>query len=347
MSSTLAFIPSPSEGVWHLGPLPIRGYALCIIAGVVIAVWMGERRWTARGGEPGALLDIATWAVPFGLVGGRLYHVLTDGWQLYFAPGRDPWQAFEIWKGGLGIWGAIALGALGAWIGCRRKGISIAALADTVAPGIALAQAVGRWGNWFNQELFGKPTTLPWGLEIDPGRPGTIPGVSTYHPTFLYESLWCVGVALVVLWAARRFHLTHGRAFALYVATYTVGRAWIEWLRVDPAHHFLGLRINDWTCLVVFLGAVAYMYLKRGDTSPERISGKRPAGERADGEASGGDGTAEASGTRDTGETGDDVKDDSAEGFAAGSGDDPGAGEERGGGSGGDASAGADGGHRM
>lgn len=277
MRPTLAFIPSPSEGVWHLGPLPIRAYALCIIAGVIVAVWMGERRWTARGGEPGALLDIATWAVPFGLVGGRLYHVITD-WQLYFAPGGNPIQALEIWRGGLGIWGAIALGALGAWIGCRRKGVGLAALADTVAPGIALAQAIGRWGNYFNQELFGKPTTLPWGLEIDPGRPGTIPGVATYHPTFLYESLWCVGVALVVLWATKRFTLTHGRAFALYVASYTVGRAWIEWLRVDPAHHILGLRLNDWTSMIVLLAAIAYLYLKRGDTTPERIRGDGPAG---------------------------------------------------------------------
>lgn len=276
MNPTLAFIPSPSEGVWHLGPLPIRAYALCIIAGVVVAVWMGERRWTARGGEPGTLLDIATWAVPFGLVGGRLYHVITD-YQLYFAPGGRPIQALEIWKGGLGIWGAIALGALGAWIGCRRKGVSLTALADTVAPGIALAQAIGRWGNWFNQELFGRPSNLPWALEIEPGRPGTVPGVSTYQPTFLYESLWCIGVAILVLWAAKRYSLTHGRAFALYVAAYTVGRAWIEWLRVDPAHHILGLRLNDWTSLIVFLAAVAYLYVKRRDTSPERIRGNAPA----------------------------------------------------------------------
>ncbi|HEY3687734.1 MAG TPA: prolipoprotein diacylglyceryl transferase [Streptosporangiaceae bacterium] len=287
MEPTLAFIPSPHEGVWHLGPIPIRAYALCIIAGVIIAVWMGERRWKARGGEPGALLDIATWAVPFGLVGGRLYHVLTDGWQLYFAPGRDPIQALEIWKGGLGIWGAIALGALGAWIGCRRKGVSIAAFADTVAPGIAIAQAVGRWGNWFNQELFGKPSTLPWALKIDPGMPSTIPGVTTYQPTFLYESLWCIGVAILVLWATKRFRLTHGRAFALYVAAYTVGRAWIEYLRIDEAHHFLGLRINDWTALIVFLAAIAYMYLRRNDTSPESIRGNQPstAGDGTDADA--------------------------------------------------------------
>jgi len=278
MEPTLAFIPSPSQGVWHLGPLPIRAYALCIIAGVIVAVWMGERRWTARGGEPGALLDIATWAVPFGLVGGRLYHVITD-WQLYFAPGGNPIQALEIWKGGLGIWGAIALGAVGAWIGCRRKGVSLAALADSVAPGIAIAQAIGRFGNYFNQELFGRPSKLPWALEIDPGRPGTIPGVTTYQPTFLYESLWCIGVAILVLWATKRFTLTHGRAFALYVASYTVGRAWIEWLRVDPAHHILGLRLNDWTSLIVFVAAIAYMYVKRNDTSPERIRADGPAGD--------------------------------------------------------------------
>jgi prolipoprotein diacylglyceryl transferase len=166
-------------------------------------------------------------------------------------------DAFKIWEGGLGIWGAIALGAVGAWIGCRRRGIPLPAYADAIAPGIAFAQAIGRWGNWFNQELYGKPTDLPWALEITSSSDGRVPG--TYHPTFLYESLWCVGVAFLVIWADRRFRLGHGRAFALYVAAYCTGRAWIEYMRVDDAHHILGLRLNVWTAIFVFLLAVTYL----------------------------------------------------------------------------------------
>ncbi|MFF4247175.1 prolipoprotein diacylglyceryl transferase [Streptomyces sp. NPDC001822] len=252
-----AFIPSPSTGVIELGPIPLRGYAFCIIIGVFVAVWFGNKRWIARGGKAGTVADIAVWAVPFGLVGGRLYHVITD-YQLYFSDGEDWVDAFKIWEGGLGIWGAIALGAVGAWIGCRRRGIPLPAWADALAPGIAFAQAIGRWGNWFNQELYGKPTDLPWGLKISEG---TNRVAGTYHPTFLYESLWCIGVALLVIWADRRFKLGHGRAFALYVAAYCVGRGWIEYLRVDEAHHVLGLRLNVWTAIVVFALAVTYIVI--------------------------------------------------------------------------------------
>jgi prolipoprotein diacylglyceryl transferase len=252
----LAFIPSPSRGVLYLGPVPLRGYAFCIIIGVFVAVWLGNKRWIARGGRAGTVADIAVWAVPFGLVGGRLYHVITD-YELYFSEGRDWVDAFKIWEGGLGIWGAIALGAVGAWIGCRRRGIPLPAYADAIAPGIAFAQAIGRWGNWFNQELYGKPTDLPWALEITSSADGRVPG--TYHPTFLYESLWCIGVAFLVIWADRRFRLGHGRAFALYVAAYCTGRAWIEYMRVDEAHHILGLRLNVWTAILVFLLAVTYL----------------------------------------------------------------------------------------
>ncbi|WP_328556073.1 MULTISPECIES: prolipoprotein diacylglyceryl transferase [unclassified Streptomyces] len=252
----LAYIPSPSHGVLHLGPIPLRGYAFCIIIGVFLAVWLGNKRWIARGGRAGTVADIAVWAVPFGLVGGRLYHVITD-YELYFSEGRDWVDAFKIWQGGLGIWGAIALGALGAWIGCRRRGIPLPAWADAVAPGIAFAQACGRWGNWFNQELYGRATNLPWALHITSSTDGRVPGY--YHPTFLYESLWCVGVGFLVIWADRRFKLGHGRAFALYVAAYCVGRGWIEYMRVDDAHHILGLRLNDWTALVVFVLAVIYI----------------------------------------------------------------------------------------
>ncbi|MFJ7197095.1 MULTISPECIES: prolipoprotein diacylglyceryl transferase [unclassified Streptomyces] len=253
----LAYIPSPSTGVIDLGPIPLRGYAFCIIIGVFVAVWFGNKRWVARGGRSGTVADIAVWAVPFGLVGGRLYHVITD-YQLYFSDGENWVDAFKIWQGGLGIWGAIALGAVGAWIGCRRRGIPLPAWADALAPGIALAQACGRWGNWFNQELYGKPTDLPWALKISEG-PNRVAG--TYHPTFLYESLWCIGVALLVIWADRRFKLGHGRAFALYVAAYCAGRGWIEYMRVDEAHHILGLRLNVWTALIVFVLAVVYMVI--------------------------------------------------------------------------------------
>ncbi|MCX4574374.1 prolipoprotein diacylglyceryl transferase [Streptomyces sp. NBC_01571] len=252
----IAYIPSPSHGVLHLGPIPLRGYAFCIIIGVFVAVWLGNKRWIARGGRAGTVADIAVWAVPFGLVGGRLYHVITD-YELYFSEGRDWVDAFKVWQGGLGIWGAIALGAVGAWIGCRRRGIPLPAWADALAPGIVFAQAIGRWGNWFNQELYGRATDVPWALHITSATDGRVPGY--YHPTFLYESLWCVGVGFLVIWADRRFTLGHGRAFALYVAAYCVGRGWIEYMRVDDAHHFLGLRLNDWTAMVVFVLAVAYI----------------------------------------------------------------------------------------
>ncbi|MGH3239984.1 MAG: prolipoprotein diacylglyceryl transferase [Spirillospora sp.] len=276
----LAYIPSPSQGVWHLGPIPIRAYAVMIILGIVVAVWLGERRWAAKGGAPGVIVDVAVWAVPFGLVGGRIYHVLTD-YQRYFGADGDPVRALEIWEGGLGIWGAIGLGAVGAYIGCRRRGISILALADAVAPGIVLAQAIGRWGNYWNQELYGRPLDAFWAVEIDENHRPVIDGgpaldpkyadIAHYHPTFLYESLWCVGVAILVIWADRRYKLTHGRAFALYVAAYTVGRAWIEALRIDEAHEVLGLRLNDWTSFILFAGAVAYLYQARGRTDPENV----------------------------------------------------------------------------
>jgi prolipoprotein diacylglyceryl transferase len=254
-----ASIPSPSDAVWQLGPVPVRAYALCILAGILVAIWVGNRRWIARGGMPGVVGDIAVWAVPFGIVGARLYHVATD-WESYFGPGQDPVDALKIWQGGLGVWGAIAMGVLGGWIGAKRRGIPLPPLADALAPGIVLAQAIGRFGNWFNQELFGRPTDLPWGLEIDPQfRPEQYADVETFHPTFLYEALWCVLVALILVWADRRFRMGHGRVFALYVALYTVGRSYIETLRVDPAREVLGLRVNVWTSVVLFAGAVIYI----------------------------------------------------------------------------------------
>ncbi|MFG1701929.1 prolipoprotein diacylglyceryl transferase [Nonomuraea sp. M3C6] len=272
----LASIPSPSQGVWYLGIIPIRAYALCIVLGVIVAVWLSERRWRARGGQKGTIVDIAVPAVIFGLIGGRLYHVITD-WQTYFGSRavKEPYQALFIWEGGLGIWGAIALGAVGVWWSVRRRGISMSAVADTVAPGIAFAQAIGRWGNWFNQELYGSPTTLPWGLEIDANHGGE-PGV-LYHPTFLYESLWDLALGFALILAGRRFALRHGRLFALYVAGYTLGRFWIEGLRIDPvggvdhAVTFLGLRINQWTAIVLFVGALVYLWVTRKKDSEEIV----------------------------------------------------------------------------
>jgi prolipoprotein diacylglyceryl transferase len=257
---TILSIPSPSDGVWNLGPVPLRGYALCIILGIVAAIWIGERRWVARGGKSGEVSDLAVWAVPFGLVGGRLYHVATD-YQLYFGEDNNPVTALYVWRGGLGVWGAIAMGALGVVIGARLKGIRLLPVLDAMAPGVLIAQALGRWGNWFNQELFGGPTDLPWGLEIDRDhRPVGYIDVETFHPTFLYEFLWCLAAFAFVVWADRRFRLGHGRVLALYVMAYTLGRGWIETLRIDDVQlqDVLGLRLNVWTSIVLFVAAAAY-----------------------------------------------------------------------------------------
>jgi prolipoprotein diacylglyceryl transferase len=289
-TTVLAYFPSPAQGVWYLGPFPIRAYALCIIAGIIAALMIGDRRWAARGGERGVIYDIALWAVPFGLVGGRLYHVLTD-WQTYFGPGgAGIGAALRIWEGGLGIWGAVALGAVGAWIGCRRKGIPLPAFGDAVAPGIVLAQAIGRVGNYFNQELYGRETTVPWGMEVFYRRDASgvvdvhsLDGVSTgqvaavVHPTFLYELLWNLLVFVFLLWADRRFRLGHGRLFALYVAAYCVGRFGVELLRDDAATHIAGIRINVFTSVFVFIGAVLYLLLApKGREDPETLRGWEP-----------------------------------------------------------------------
>ncbi|GAC1610244.1 MAG: prolipoprotein diacylglyceryl transferase [Mycobacteriales bacterium] len=256
---TLAYIPSPSQGVWHLGPFPVRAYALCIILGVVVAVVIGERRWVARGGRRGAVADLAGIAVPIGLLGGRIYHVITSPTQYL----HHPIDALFIWRGGLGIPGGILGGVIAGVIVCRRRGIRPGAMADSIAVGVPLAQAIGRFGNYFNQELFGRPTHLPWGLEIDPSNPNAVPGAQAYQPTFLYESLWNVGVAGIVLWADRRWRLGHGRAFALYLALYAVGRSWIEALRIDDASRLFGLRLNDYVAAVIFVGAVTYLIRTR------------------------------------------------------------------------------------
>ncbi|OBG80229.1 prolipoprotein diacylglyceryl transferase, partial [Mycobacterium sp. E802] len=293
-TTVLAYLPSPSQGVWHLGPVPIRAYALCIIVGIVAALIIGDRRWQARGGEAGVIYDIALWAVPFGLVGGRLYHVLTD-WPTYFGPGgKGLGAAFQVWEGGLGIWGAVALGGVGAWIGCRTRGIPLPAFGDAIAPGIILAQAIGRLGNYFNQELYGGDTTLPWGLEIyqrvnAAGNVDYLNGVSTgevlrvVHPTFLYELLWNLLVFALLIWADRRFNLGHGRLFALYVAGYCAGRFLVELMRSDPATEFAGIRVNTFTSTFVFIGAIIYIMLAtKGREDPATLAGKRDEDEEAE-----------------------------------------------------------------
>ncbi|MBY6349776.1 prolipoprotein diacylglyceryl transferase [Rhodococcoides corynebacterioides] len=272
-ASVLAYIPSPPQGVWYAGPLALRAYALFIIIGIVVAIVWGDRRWVARGGDKGTVLDVAVWAVPFGLIGGRLYHVITDA-PTYFGEGGNPIDALKIWQGGLGIWGAVLLGGIGAWIACRRRGIPLPAFGDAVAPPILLAQAIGRIGNYFNQELYGRETTLPWGLEIYQrvdanGRIDSLTGVSTglvervVHPTFLYELLWNVVVVILLVIVDRRFRIGHGRVFALYVAGYCAGRFAIELMRTDYATLIGGIRVNSFTSGIVFLLAAAYVVLAR------------------------------------------------------------------------------------
>jgi prolipoprotein diacylglyceryl transferase len=286
-TTVLAYFPSPPQGVWHLGPVPLRAYALFIIIGIIAALLIGDRRWEARGGERGVIYDIALWAVPFGLIGGRLYHLATD-WRTYFGEGgAGPIAALRIWDGGLGIWGAVALGGVGAWIACRRRDIPLPAFGDAIAPGIVLAQAIGRLGNYFNQELFGRETTLPWGLEIfyrrDPAGfvdVHSLDGVSTgqlamvVQPTFLYELLWNLLIFVVLIFLDRRFTLGHGRLFATYVAGYCIGRFWVELLRDDTATHIAGIRINSFTSTFVLIGAVVYLILApKGREDPATLSG--------------------------------------------------------------------------
>ncbi len=265
MSSALvipASIPSPGWSGFTIGPVTIHAYALCILAGIVAALWLTNRRWLARGGPEGTVWDVAIWAIPFGIIGGRLYHVFSSP-DAYFGPNGNLALIPQIWLGGLGIWGAVALGLVGAWIGCRRAGVKLTAFMDAAAPGLLLAQAIGRWGNWFNQELFGAPTDLPWGLQIDADNPnfpaGAEPG-TLFHPTFLYESLWnLAGVALLLI-LDRKFRLRRGMLFWLYVAYYTLGRVWIEMLRIDDAEMItlfgVTQRLNVWTSLLLLVAAL-------------------------------------------------------------------------------------------
>lgn len=278
----LANIPSPSQGVWHLGPIPIRAYALCIIVGILVAARMTLKRYTARGGNPDTVWDALILIIPAGIVGGRAYHVLTDH-EKYFCDSCNATDVVKVTNGGLGIWGAVALGTFAVWALFKWKKVPMGPFADAVAPGLVLAQAIGRLGNWFNQELYGRETTVPWALDIyyrvdEAGRYAPVSGASTgevmasVHPTFLYELLWNVAVCLFLLWAQRAWKLGHGRLFALYVAGYTAGRFVVENLRSDEATMVFGLRINVIVSVVVFVCAlVVFLRLPRGQEGPEEV----------------------------------------------------------------------------
>lgn len=259
MAATLASIPSPSSGELDIGPLSIHAYGLMIALGVIAAVWLLGRRLEASGAgtreDAGA---ISVWAVVAGVIGARVYHVVTD-WQLFENDlGRIP----QIWRGGLGIPGGILFGTLAAMWAFKRRGIAPVVGISAAAPTLPLAQAIGRWGNWWNQELFGKPTDLPWGLELSPGKvPVGYPVNTTFHPTFLYESLWNFALCGFLLWIDRRYRLRAGRLFLIYLVGYATGRFWVESLRIDPAHTFGGLRLNQWVSLVIGAAAAAVLII--------------------------------------------------------------------------------------
>ncbi|MFH8249800.1 prolipoprotein diacylglyceryl transferase [Microbacterium sp. B2969] len=263
-------IPSPPVSSFTIQlfswTLTIHYYALCIIAGIIVAVFMTNRRLTKRGAEPWVVIDIALIAVPLAIIAARIYHVLTH-YSFYFGPGSRPWSFLYIWEGGIAIYGALIGGAIGAWLGCRWTGIRFTAFADALAPGLLLAQALGRFGNWFNQELFGLPTDLPWGLEIDSDNaafpPGLAPG-TLFHPTFLYEVIWNTLGVIVLIWAGRKFTLQWGRLFGLYLVWYSAGRIVWESIRIDPSDVYLGLRTNVWAAIIgVVLGLIVIFWQKR------------------------------------------------------------------------------------
>lgn len=252
------YLPSPPIHGFQVGPIFIYCYALCILAGMILAAWLGRRRFVARGGDPDHFESVILVAIVVGILGARVYHVLTD-WQLYFGPGKNPWQAFNIRNGGLGIMGGVTLGALGAWVMTRRYGLHFASFADVLAPALPFAQAIGRFGNWFNQELFGLPSTLPWALQIDPAhRPDGYQQFETFHPTFLYEAGWNVIGGFLLLWIEKKFKVGNGRLFTCYVIWYTIGRSLVEQLRIDPANHLGVFRIHNAIALVVLVLAIVF-----------------------------------------------------------------------------------------
>lgn len=273
---TLAYIPSPTISQFSIGPATIHIYALCILMGIVLAVWITTTRWKKLGGNFDQVLDITLVSVPAGIIGARLYHIITTP-ERFFGPDGDWAEMFRIWNGGLGIWGGVLFGALATWAWCRHKHYPMALLADAIAPGLLVAQAVGRLGNWFNQELYGAPTTLPWGLKLNMEGTAighseqcydgaTCPSGTLFHPTFLYEMIWnLIGAAIIVYIGSKAMKkLKAGSLFAVYIMWYTLGRTWIESLRIDYAHEFLGVRINVWVSMAVFvLGAVSFIVVQQ------------------------------------------------------------------------------------
>jgi prolipoprotein diacylglyceryl transferase len=256
--SLLASIPSPSSGELHLGPLTLHLYGLTLLVAIIACIWLTGRRWVAQGGDWELVWRVSVWGVAFGVIGARAYHDITS-WSEVPSP---KWKGiFEVWQGGLGIWGGILLGALAGAVVIRRAGFNTRLFLDAAAPGLLLAQGIGRIGNWWNQELYGKPSTLPWALKIDVDhRPqdAKYAGATTFQPTFLYELLWDVAGVLLLLWVARKFRIKAPGLFALYVSFYTFGRFFEELLRIDPAHHFFGLRLNAWVSIVVFVCSTAF-----------------------------------------------------------------------------------------
>ena len=264
----LASIPSPSDGTIGIGPLQLRAYGVAIAVGVLAAVEIARRRWAGRGGDPDAIVDIAKWAVPAGVVGARLYHVATDWYRF----DDRPWAALFVWEGGLGIPGGLLAGVVVGAMVARRRGLPVADLLDVVAPAIPVAQALGRLGNWFNQELFGRPTDLPWALEIAPEhRPVEHLSAETFHPTFLYEGLWNLALAALLVLADRRWRLRPGQLFVGYVIGYASGRLWVEALRIDEATTVLGLRVNTWVSGLTIVAALVVLYV-RSRREPEGAS---------------------------------------------------------------------------
>jgi prolipoprotein diacylglyceryl transferase len=265
----LASIPSPADGALDLGPISLHVYGILLAIGVVVAAWMASRRWKQWGHERREFDDVVVWIVIGGVVGARLYHVATD-----YEKFQGNWgRVFEIWNGGLSIWGVVAGGLIAVFVVCRVKHIEMPLMTDAIVPGLLVAQAIGRYGNWFNQELFGEPTTLPWGLEIDVvNRPVGFREFDTFHPTFLYESLYCLALVVLLLWVERRWRLRTGQLTALYLATYCFGRFWLENLRIDHARLVGPLRVNAWVSLLAMLGGVAWFaWLQRhGHVDPGR-----------------------------------------------------------------------------
>lgn len=275
MISVLLSIPSPSVSSFSLGPVTIHIYALCLLTGMAVAWWLAQRRWVARGGTPETFETVVLWAIPSGIVFARIYHVLTH-WGDYFGPGRDPWSSLYIWQGGIAMFGSLMGGALAAVIVTRYHGARMSSFADALAPGLILAQAIGRLGNWFNQELFGGPDYGPLGLEIDPAhRPAEYADVPTFQPTFLYELTWNALGGFLLLWLDRRFPLGRGKLFSLYMVIYGTGRFFIEGIRTDFSYMIGPLRTNQVTALLVALaGAALFLILLR--VAPGRETAVEP-----------------------------------------------------------------------